>query len=251
MAVFTVSVKWNDEWFSNLKPLEKLVFLYLTDRCDNAGFFEINKRIDAFLIGISEDDFIAYLKTVRKCYVASRDGKKVWLKNFLKHQKNLPLNPENNSHKQIINIIMLNKENFQYDFNILGANEGLFSPTGKVIVNIGNSKGKVKGRGAGEGFNTMTLPEDMNGLPQVKIDAIIEQMKITQQTNISQQDVVGLWETWKPQKLTGNKFYQDADAVHNYFENWIKTQKFNNGTDANGSGKLGTSQLRVKNLKDW
>ena len=44
MARFTAPEKWNDEWFSNLKPMEKLVFLYLVDRCDNAGFFEINKR---------------------------------------------------------------------------------------------------------------------------------------------------------------------------------------------------------------
>lgn len=238
MAVFTVSVKWNDEWFSNLKPLEKLVFLYLTDRCDNAGFFEINKRVDAFLIGISEDDFIGLLKTVRKCYVASKDGKKVWLKNFLKHQRNFPLNPENNSHKQIINIIMVNKENFEYDFNILGANEGLFSPTGKVIVNNSNSKGKVKGRGAGEGFNTMTLPEDMNGLPDSKINSAIEQMKITQQVDIDKKNVLGMWEVFKPQKLTGKKFYENEDAVHDYFLNWLKTQKFNNGpTHFKNAGK--------------
>lgn len=151
MAVFTVSVKWNDEWFSNLKPLEKLVFLYLTDRCDNAGFFEINKRLDAFLVGISEDEFISYLKIIRKCYVASKDGKKVWLKNFLKHQRNFPLNNENNAHRQIIAIIMTNIENFEYDFNILAPNKGLFSPPVNISkVNTSNINGKVKEGGKGE-----------------------------------------------------------------------------------------------------
>jgi hypothetical protein len=151
MARFTAPEKWNDEWFSNLKPIEKLVFLYLVDRCDNAGFFEINKRIDAFLIGLTEDDFLINLRALKKTYVASTDGRKIWLKNFLFYQKNLPLNPDNNAHKQIIGFIFSNLKIFEYDFNYLGANEGLFSPIGK-----GNSKGKGKGKviegGMGETF---------------------------------------------------------------------------------------------------
>jgi len=151
MARFTAPEKWNDEWFSNLKPTEKLLFLYLVDRCDNAGFFEINKRIDAFLIGITEDDFLATLRALKKTYVPSLDGRKIWIKNYLKYQKNLPLNPDNNAHKQIITFILSNKENFNYDFNYLGANEGLFSPIGK-----GNIKGKGNGQviegGPGETF---------------------------------------------------------------------------------------------------
>ena len=136
MTRFTATVKWNDEWFSNLKPIEKLVFIYLTDRCDNAGFFEINKRVDSFLIGITEDEFISNLKAIRKSYLASKDGRKVWLKNYIKYQKNTPLNPDNNAHKQIIEIIKSNKDNFEYDFNKLGAKEGLISPLCNVIVKV-------------------------------------------------------------------------------------------------------------------
>lgn len=133
MARFTEPAKWNDEWFSNLKPIEKLVFLYLVDKCDNAGFFEINKRVDAFLIGLSEEDFLANLRSLKKTYIASIDGRKIWLKNYLKYQKNLPLNPDNNAHKQIISFILSNKDNFNYDFNYLGANQGLISPIGNII----------------------------------------------------------------------------------------------------------------------
>lgn len=136
MARFTAPEKWNDEWFSNLKPLEKLVFLYLVDKCDNAGFFEINKRVDAFLIGLTEEEFLANLRALKKTYVASTDGRKIWLKNYLKYQKNLPLNPDNNAHRQIISFILSNKNIFNYDFDYLGANQGLISPIGK-----GNSKG--------------------------------------------------------------------------------------------------------------
>ena len=57
MARFTAAEKWGDGWFSNLKPLEKLIFLYLTDKCDNAGFYEINYRIDPFVIGITKEEY--------------------------------------------------------------------------------------------------------------------------------------------------------------------------------------------------
>ncbi len=151
MARFTAPEKWNDEWFSNLKPMEKLVFLYLVDKCDNAGFFEINKRIDAFLIGINEDEFMANLRAIKKTYIASIDGRKIWLKNYLFYQKNLPLNPSNNAHIQIIKFIRSNLKIFNYDFNYLGADEGLFSPIGK-----GNILGKDKGLGI-EGGTGETL----------------------------------------------------------------------------------------------
>lgn len=151
MARFTAPEKWNDEWFSNLKPMEKLIFLYLVDKCDNAGFFEINKRIDAFLIGLSEDEFMTNLRAIKKTYIASTDGRKIWLKNYLFYQKNLPLNPDNNAHKQIIGFIASNLKIFNYDFNYLGANEGLFSPIGKGNI-IGKDKGKVIEGGAGETF---------------------------------------------------------------------------------------------------
>lgn len=149
MTRFTATVKWNDEWFSNLRPIEKLVFIYLTDRCDNAGFFEINKRVDAFLIGITQEEFIEYLGCIKKCFISSTDKRKLWLKNYLKYQKNLPLNPDNNAHKQIILILQSNIENFEYDFNKLGANEGLISPIGKGNI-IGKGKGKGKEGGVGE-----------------------------------------------------------------------------------------------------
>lgn len=161
MARFTAPEKWNDEWFSNLKPIEKLVFLYLVDKCDNAGFFEINKRIDAFLIGITEEEFLTTLRSLKKTYVASIDGRKVWIKNYLKYQKNIPLNLENNAHKQIIAFILSNKNNFNYDFDYLGANQGLFSPIGKGNI-IGNGKGKVEEGGTGENFLWEKVVQNFN-----------------------------------------------------------------------------------------
>lgn len=161
MARFTAPEKWNDEWFSNLKPLEKLVFMYLIDKCDNAGFFEINKRIDAFLIGIAEDDFLSNLRAIKKTYIPSTDGRKIWIKNYLFYQKNLPLNPDNNAHKQIIKIVLSNIKIFNYDFNYLGANEGLFSPIGKGNI-IGKGNGNVEEGGVGETFLWTDVVKNFN-----------------------------------------------------------------------------------------
>lgn len=221
MARFTTAEKWVDGWFSDLKPLDKLIFLYLTDRCDNAGFFEINKRVDAFVIGITEDQYISSLDSIKKSYVTSIDGKKIWLKNYLKHQKNLPLNPSNNAHKQIISYIVSNIDNFKYDFDKLGANKGLFSPLGNVIGNvlcIEEEEIKITT------FSQKPKSTDFNGLSDIRIGAVIELFKITKQTDVTKADIGGLWNIFKIQNLTGNKFYKDHDAVYSHFINWVKIQ---------------------------
>ena len=41
--------KWKDLWFSNLSPHAKLLFYYFVENCDNAGFFEVNKKFNDFV----------------------------------------------------------------------------------------------------------------------------------------------------------------------------------------------------------
>jgi hypothetical protein len=132
--------KWKDGWFRKLKANEKLLFLYFIDNCNLAGFLEIDYEMISFVTGMSEDEILGAVQGLnRGCFVV--DGW-LWIKNFLKHQKNLPLNPENNAHKHIINLVQEQSERFKDvpEFNeFLGANKGLLSPPGK---GKGNSKGK-------------------------------------------------------------------------------------------------------------
>jgi hypothetical protein len=227
MARFTTAEKWGDAWFSDLKPIDKLIFLYLTDRCDNAGFFEINKRVDSFVIGVTEIEYLASLETIKKSYIKSLDGRKIWLKNYLKHQKNLPLNPDNNAHKQIITFISSNLENFEYDFNKLGANKGLFSPPSNVIGNSNVLGNTIKVKNPENGFNQKPKSTDFNGLPDMINGSVIQLFRITKQTDATKSDIDGLWEVFKVQTLTGKKFYADEDAVYSHFINWTKTQTIN------------------------
>lgn len=134
---FTETDKWNDEWFTGLPPTQKLVFNFLCDKCDNAGFFEINPRVHAFMIGISTSEYEGALKGLIRGLVGAVDGRKFWVKNFLHHQKNLPLNPANNAHKQIIKLIQEQQENFDFDFaEYLGAPEPLLRGPGIGIVKV-------------------------------------------------------------------------------------------------------------------
>jgi len=143
MARFSSTEKWGDGWFTELSPIGKLTFLYLVDKCDNAGFYEINKKIDPIILGVTIEQYFKALEEISKSYIKSKDGKKIWLKNYLRHQKNLPINPNNNAHKQIISILQANIYFFDYDFDYLGgANKPLIRGLGNVIGNvIGNKEG--------------------------------------------------------------------------------------------------------------
>lgn len=94
-------------------------------------------------------------------------------------------------------------------------------------------------------FNTMPLPENFNGLPEIKIGSVIELFRITKQTDISSAQVSGLWGIFKNQHLTGKKYYANEDEVYSHFINWSKKQNIENGTGPNKTGaKLSPSAAR-------
>jgi len=60
----TDSTKWNDEWFSELSPNMKLVWLYILDMCDHAGVYKVNLKLLKFQTGVetTEEEIFYYLK---------------------------------------------------------------------------------------------------------------------------------------------------------------------------------------------
>ena len=77
--------KWKDLWFSNLSPHAKLLFFYFVENCDNAGFFEVNKKFMLFYTGLNEEQLMDAGTELKKSYIKSQDGTKLWFKNFLKY----------------------------------------------------------------------------------------------------------------------------------------------------------------------
>jgi len=120
----TVTEKWQDVWFQDLEPLPKLMFVYICDNCDCAGFWEINYRLAAYQTRIEQNSIETVMQQLSNSYLT--DGKFVWLKNFMKHQGYLQLSPKhpvrqgctkrimerNSFGKQVVTFL---KKNFEFE----------------------------------------------------------------------------------------------------------------------------------------
>lgn len=147
MKRFTETSKWDDPWFRGLKGFEKLVFLYVIDRCNNAGFWEMDQDGMVFQTKLSEANISgAWQGLVRGLIV--RDGW-VWVRRFLRHQKNENLNPENNAHVQIISLVKEQVDRFsgvpEFD-EFLAPYQPLFRGIGKGKVEVKVEKGSAEGK---------------------------------------------------------------------------------------------------------
>jgi len=145
---YTYTEKWNDAWFSSLRPLEKLLFNYLCDNCDIAGFIEINLRRWSVDIGSDLRGIEGALKGLERGFIKAVTGDCLYVKNFLKHQKNFPLNEKNKAHQGILKRFELYSYKFDIqDINkfIEGGSKGLPSPTGNGNGNGNGNTGGCKG----------------------------------------------------------------------------------------------------------
>lgn len=141
---FTNTDKWLDAWFSSLSNIEMLLFLYLCDNCDIAGFIEINIKRWGSDLNTTPNVIKGALKGLERGFIYSNNKDCIYLRNFLKHQKNLPLQDNNKAHIGIIRRFNANA----YKFNIQdirefieGASKGLQCPIG-IGNGIGNGIGK-------------------------------------------------------------------------------------------------------------
>lgn len=144
---FTNTDKWNDSWFSGLKPIEKLLFIYLCDNCDIAGFVEINLKRWASDINSDKKTIEGALKGLQRGLTNSKTGDCIFINNFLKHQKNIPINPLNQAHKGIIsrfNFYLYKFDCINYIDFLEGVSKGHLSP-------IGNGNGIGNGLEGKEG----------------------------------------------------------------------------------------------------
>jgi hypothetical protein len=91
MIRVTKPEKWKDSFFLNLTPIEKLVFIYIYENCDDAGFFDINFSRMTIDIGIDSKTISTALNKLEKTYLTSVQSDKIWLRKFLLHQNRLPL----------------------------------------------------------------------------------------------------------------------------------------------------------------
>ena len=75
-------------------------------------------------------------------------------------------------------------------------------------------------------FKDFPLPTDVGELPEFKINSVIELLKITKNFSVNSAQIVGMWNVFKIQNLTGKKYYADIGDVYSHFINWIRLQTF-------------------------
>jgi len=144
---FTDAKKWDDVWFSQLTMEQKVMFMYLCDACDIAGFYEVNERLVCLRTGI--EDVRGAIESLSKSVMLKGDY--IWIIKHIKHQRNLPINPKNNAHKGIISSIAERIDSFpeildsfsrQDSITVkecLGLNRGYEAPSEGLISPTSNS----------------------------------------------------------------------------------------------------------------
>lgn len=146
--------KWIDKRFRKLTKDEKLLYMYLWDVCNEAGFYKLNDiERDCFLMGINEDEFQNALKGLctpkegvdnhlKRGFIVV-DGW-LWIEHYLQHNQRDFGDTKNNAHKPIYKILELHLDRF--------INEIEFK---KFIEHItpwqGVWKGPCNGNGLGNG----------------------------------------------------------------------------------------------------
>jgi len=96
---FTDTNKWEKAWFRKLEPKMKCVWLFLCDRCDHAGIWEVDDDAFCYFIGenISKDEI---LKKIGDKIEFIEDNKLI-IKGFIDFQYG-KLNPLNRVHQSVI-----------------------------------------------------------------------------------------------------------------------------------------------------
>ncbi len=100
---FTATEKWDKVWFRKLKPEHKCFWMYLIDRCNHAGVWEVDFELAEMYIGCKLNE--PELKQVfEKQFVVLNDGSRWFIKDFVDFQYGV-LNPENRAHASVISIL--------------------------------------------------------------------------------------------------------------------------------------------------
>lgn len=101
--------KWEDDrWFQGLPAISKLLYLYLQEKVDPAGFIECSMDKFAVDLTVNTEDVENALKQMLMIdgatYVIVRNGW-IWLPRFLVDQRNYPLNRRNGLYQRIVGLI--------------------------------------------------------------------------------------------------------------------------------------------------
>jgi hypothetical protein len=122
MKRLTETDKWKDSWYIELSPYAKILLVYLYDNCDDAGFIDCVFKTWETQLKFETVRIKTALLELQKSLLSDKK-KKLFIKDYLTHQKKFPLVKGNEEHDWIINKLKNNNKapNFKYllsNFNL-------------------------------------------------------------------------------------------------------------------------------------
>jgi len=130
--------RWKDSFFIELHPNAKLLLSYLYDNCNDAGFIDVNYSLWCSQLNMQKEHIIKSLVSL-KPLLLSDTKRKLFIKDFLKHQKKLPLIAGNDESEWIIDKLKSNLDKFNNAIEIKSILESVQHPETKT-----KSKGSTK-----------------------------------------------------------------------------------------------------------
>jgi hypothetical protein len=104
---FTDTDKWDDEWFMDLEPVMKCLWLYICDKCDCAGVWKVNFKKANYVIGGTIFDKQSTLKAFNG-RVKVIGEEKWFIEKFIKFQYPKGLSDTSSIHKGVIKSLNYN-----------------------------------------------------------------------------------------------------------------------------------------------
>ena len=256
---FSDTLKWSDSWFIELNSIEKLLFLYLCDNCDIGGFFELSLRKISFDLGCESKLIEEAIKGLQRGLIISDDESCVLVKNFIKHQKNLPLNIANKSHKGIFSRYNMYAPKFI----------GLKLDPINGYINKGASKGLQRGTGIGIGNDIDKDNNETNNIldnSDFLNDDILDEEPIVLLDEIDfknkKSELIDLLinvNGFNEEKYTVNKrtimsfvnsqliTYSDIDHFTQQYQDYKEYKKISKESEHNFTGYFGTQAMQFSN----
>jgi len=147
----TTTEKWDEKWFRQLSVNAKLMYFFLQENCDIAGFIKVDFEVWSVKTKMSEEVMLDSLKELGADAMTRKEV--IWLPNFIESQRNGKLSVRNNCHLGIIKRLKEQKSLFPEVKTLLrplgDPSEGLVRPKrgsreevmGNVVMCKNNKKG--------------------------------------------------------------------------------------------------------------
>ena len=175
-SVFSAAEKWDEPWYGILSIEAKVLYDYLYDTADNAGFKPQNFHIWSAYTGLTESEIESTLDELKEVVII--ENGLAWLKDHLKFNRNVNINVQNNAMAKIRKTYEANKEHkagFSYYSTLLDSTR-LYStePLNKGRRSINNSNDFIPVQ---PNMKIHKAQKFENGEPPMKVGDVLQLVK--------------------------------------------------------------------------